>query len=225
MTDYLKTTTLIENILGNPQKDRALACDWGFTGLEFDEQIFPTEIQASTIGAEETTGTYINAKYKNKDKVKLLYEIKKYLVMFTFTWDEGEQTYKLTSNKEIYFGITFNLNSESEQAIVTPLLSWREDYIKKEEEQGEQDIINTTLFSCDLQCREYEYDKRLKNSEQFCFDNRVHHIATYHKEDSPVTPYSEPNTSSAIAYPVFIPSKPSKKIAPPHRRGDCCDDN
>ena len=111
MTDYLKTATLIENILGNPQKDRAIACDWGFTGLEFDEQIFPTEIQASTNGAEETTGTYINAKYKNKDKVKLLYEIKKYFVMFTFTWDEGEQTYKLTSNKEIYFGIPFNLNS------------------------------------------------------------------------------------------------------------------
>jgi hypothetical protein len=80
--------------------------------LDFEEQIFPSQIQVEPQkeGDEPLTGNYINAKYKNKDKVKLLYEVEKYFVMFVFTWSYEFERYELTYSKEIYFGIPFTLS-------------------------------------------------------------------------------------------------------------------
>lgn len=130
--------------------------------MDFEEKIFPEKISVEPLKEGEPTleGNYLNAKYKNKDKVKLLYEVNKYFVMFVLTWSEEFERYELTYNKEIYFGITFNLSEETLDLLRAPLVNWREEQTKKEEEEKKKEIINTTLFSCDLRCSEYEFDKR-----------------------------------------------------------------
>lgn len=141
--------------------------------------------------------------------------------MFVLTWSEEFERYELTYNKEIYFGITFNLSEETLNLLRAPLVDWREEQIKKEEEEKKKEIINTTLFSCDLRCSEYEFDKRQKNYD---ITENYHHIATYHKEDAPVPLYKKDQGVHPIAYPVFVPKEDSfKPVPPPHRRGDICD--
>lgn len=140
--------------------------------------------------------------------------------MFVFTWSYEFERYELTYSKEIYFGIPFTLSQETINSLITPLIPWREEQIRKEEEEKDKDIINTTLFSCDLRCSEYEFDKKQKNCE---ITEDYHHIATYHKEDSPVPLYKDYYWPHPIAYPVFIPSDVKPNPAPPHRRGDDCD--
>lgn len=143
--------------------------------------------------------------------------------MFVFVWSEEFERYELTYNKEIYYGLIYNLPQETIEALTAPLTDWRAGQIRKEEEEKDKDIINTTLFSVILNCSEYDIDKRIRNFD----DNNYHHIATYHKEDSIVPPYTNPMpVAPPIAYPVFIPSNSSQNPAkPPRRRGDINADN
>lgn len=143
--------------------------------------------------------------------------------MFVFVWSEEFERYELTYNKEIYYGLIYNLPQETIEALTAPLTDWRAEQIRKEEEEKDKDIINTTLFSVILNCSEYDIDKRIRNFD----DNNYHHIATYHKEDSIVPPYTNPMpVAPPIAYPVFIPSNSSQNpVKPPRRRGDINADN
>jgi hypothetical protein len=71
-----------------------------------DNSIFPQTIKVlATNGSEEIDGTFMSAKWCSKDKVKLLYNIESYYVMFVFLWDTQFEKYIYEIGKELYFGI------------------------------------------------------------------------------------------------------------------------
>jgi hypothetical protein len=113
------------------------------------------------------------------------------------------------------------------------LLVWREDIEKKENQNKELDIINTTHFSAQLNCNFYEQEKGLTEKERIqrlvkqypcgipMRDGRYYHLATYHIEPNKV-PYchSKDNysTFSPMPYPVFPQTPIPHKV--PIKRGD-----
>ena len=221
--DYRKTATLIQRILGDPQKDMELVCDFGFIGFDFkDLSIFPKtiEIEPKKEEEEKLEGTLLNAKYVDENEVKLLFDVEKYLVMFILTWSPNFERFELTFGRELYFGIKYNLSEEVVSSLSDSLIQWREDFIEAKEKVKDKDIINTTLFSAQLNCKEYEYDNALKHDEHHSHHHGYHHVATYHKEDCIVPEYHNP-CEPPIAYPVFIPAAPPpQKCRKPRRRDD-----
>lgn len=141
--------------------------------------------------------------------------------MYVFQWSKDFERYEFTSGKEVYYGLNYDLSSETVELIIANLPAWREEQIAKEEEAKDKDIINTTFFSCILNCSQYEQLKPKK-----CIypgEEGYHHIATYHIEDEPVPPY-QVQKFPPLAYPFFIPVEPPKTAPKPCRRGDLNDD-
>lgn len=211
---YRKTVTLIQNILGDPQLDRELVPDCGFSGLDFEDlTIFPQEIVLKKDDVVYT-GCLISAKYIDENKVKILYDVDKYLVMLVLKYAESFDKFELISCKELYYGIEYTITEEQLDLITTNLPEWREELIRKEEEeQGE--IINTTYFSAILKCQEYIPNKPARPHHD-CEDMPYVHVGTFHKEKAPVNEYH--NYNPPIAYPVFLREPKRKK--PSKRRDD-----
>lgn len=218
--DYLKTAYLIQQILGDPQDDRELkpCCDYDFYGCDFEEpeKLFPINIETKYQGNEDSIiGVFQNAKYIDKDNIRVLYKIDDYLVVFKVEWDEEFSRYQFLDGKEIYYGVIFKIKySEFDD---TELQSWRQEQIKKEEENNDKDIINTTYFSATLNCCFYEQDKtltektgleRLKLHCDSCCDSQYHHLATHHIEPNKVPCFNPTFTPFPILYPVFLPKPP-----------------
>lgn len=242
--DYLKTALLIQNILGDPQEDRELGyydSRWGrlpdYKGYNFTnaEDYFPATITTD----DNKTGTFMEAKYRNKDIVQFVYNIEGYHVIFQATWNEDNQIYDFSTGREIYYGLEFTLSNNSMVDIALGLETWRAEMIEKEQEAEELDVINTTFFSVKLECAFYEYEKGLTEEEGIrriiakypngipCRDGTFYHLATFHIEPHKVPMYHPHNGKVAFApmpYPVFIPPKVQPEPpAPPQRRGDISD--
>lgn len=195
--DYLKTASLIEQILGDPQEDRELR-EWdnSFSGYDFEnfKEIFPETIEVtSSIIIDNITTNLINVRYRDKDNIKLLYDISKYLVVFSLIWKEEDSNYIISDGKEIYYGIPFKI--ENFEFDSTKLLEWREEQIKKEEESKDIEIINTTYFSAILNCKFYSKDNISYNEgvQRLCAQieedpskTDYAHLSTYHIEPRPV---------------------------------------
>ena len=141
--------------------------------------------------------------------------------MYVFQWSESFERYEFTSGKELYYGLQYDLSSETVDLIIANLPEWRQEQIEKEEEAKSKELINTTFFSCDLRCAQYEYNRKPK--PRHIGEDGYHHIATYHVEDEPVPPYQIP-PMQPMAYPVFIPTEQKPPKPKPRRRGDINED-
>ena len=142
--------------------------------------------------------------------------------MYVFQWTDTFERYEFTIGREIYYGLHYDLNPETVELIIANLPEWREEQIRKEEEAKKKEVINTTYFSAQLNCRAY---KQAKPHKPHCpGENGYHHIATYHYEDEPVPLYQIPQMPP-MAYPCFVPAEPKPKPKPkPRRRGDINED-
>lgn len=238
-TDYLKTAFLIQNVLGDPQKDRELnyynskyGRIPGFSGYNFEqpENYFPEEVVLN----ENHKGAFMDAKYKNKNLIQFLYKTEGYYVLFEAIWNDKEDIYDFSKGIEIYYGIQYELSSDSIVELAVNLEGWRLDMEEKEEKSKDSDVINTTYFSAQLNCDFYEQEKGLTEEEGIkriiaafpngipCSDGSYYHLATFHIEPNKVPCYHPENGKVAFAplpYPVFVPKKSNNSI-PPQRRGD-----
>ena len=236
--DYLKTAFLMQMILGEPHSDRELGyydTKWGrlpgFKGYNFEnpENYFPTTITTT----DEKTGTFMTAKYRNKDLVQLLYNIDNYYIVFNAIWNSDDEVYDFSEGIEVYYGLHYTLSENSKAELAVGLDTWRQEMEDKEKRSEESEVINTTFFSAKLECDFYEWEKGLTEEEGIkriiatfphgvpCHDGSYYHLATYHIEPHKIPCYHPENGKVAFApfpYPVFIP--PIKDKEPPCRRGD-----
>lgn len=262
--DYLKTAYLIQQVLGDPQEDREL-CQYNhrhdqlldFRGFKFDnsEEYLPNSIQvkekiepkeSSTLqvakegeeeGEKKGDGILMEARYRDKDIVQFLYNINGYFVLFEAIFNGI--SYEISCGREIYYGLHFDLSTDSISEIQVGLEEWRKLFERKENCK-ETDVINTTYFSAQLNCDFYEWEKGLTEEEgikriiaQFpdgvpCRGGKLYHLATFHIEPHKVPCYHPENGNFAFApmpYPIFVPKPCHKKPPkPPMRRGDIdCD--
>lgn len=225
--DYLKTLTLIQNVLGDPQKDREIICnDDGFTGYTFDDNsIFPQEIDVlATNGTEPIKGSFLSAKWVSTEKVKFLYKIEDYYVMFIIEWDKNFEKYIYSIGKELYYGIQYTLMETSANEIIEVLNAWKTE--ADENKNADLDVINTTPFSATLSCKYFKAGKIYRGIQSHhnhnCdVEDEYEHIATYHLEPHEVKPAPMPNKPVNLAYPWFIPAPaPHKSVPKPKRRDD-----
>lgn len=225
--DYLKTLTLIQNVLGDPQKDREIIYnDDGFTGYTFDDNsIFPQEIDVlATNGTEPIKGSFLSAKWVSIEKIKFLYKIEDYYVMFIIEWDKNFEKYIYSIGKELYYGIQYTLTEESANAIIEVLNTWKTE--ADENKNSELDVINTTPFSATLSCKYFKagqtYRNLQSNTNHNCdVEGDYQHIATYHIENKQIKPAPMSNKPVNLAYPWFVPA-PAPQCPPPKpkRRDD-----
>lgn len=222
--DYLKTITLIEQILGNPQIDRELLeNDEGFTGFNFkDNSIFPQSIKVYKNNniEEEIDGFLLSAKWASLDVVKFLYKIENYFVLFIFSWDEQFEKFTNDLGYELYYGIQYIMKNNFIEEIVNILSNWRSKR-KDEENENNIEVINTTFFSASLKCDQYK--KNPNTAIRGTFDNLNEdytHILTYHCEPNKIKPYNAPAQQVIPVYPVPVPKGPCKKPPRPPRRRD-----
>lgn len=225
--DYLKTLTLIQNVLGDPQEDRELLFnDDGFTGFAFrDNSIFPREIQVlETNGTEPITGTFLSAKWSSVKKVKLLYKINDYFVMFIIKWDDSFEKYIYDIGEELYFGIQYTLMEGSANEIIDVLNTWKEEVDASK--NSEIEVVNTTPFSASLHCRYYHKSNphivpRPHTNHNCDIEDGFEHIATYHIENKSIKPAPIGDKPVNLAYPWFIPAPaPHAPKLKPKRRDE-----
>lgn len=239
--DYLKTAELIQQLLGNPQEDRAIGCfnpnkpthPTGYMGHSFayPETIFLKEISTSIAGVD---GQFVDAKWRVLDFVQFIYNINGYYVLFSALWNKNMKYYNIKEGREIYYGVPVEMSDFSKKEIAANLKTWRQE-TKDEIEESQADIINTTAFSAKLECQFYEHEKGLTEEEgirrivaQFphgvpCKDGSYYHLATYHIEPNKVPLYHPQNGKTAfmpMPYPVFVPKPCKPKPKPPKRRED-----
>lgn len=203
-----------------------------FKGFNFDNatEYLPKEITTS----ENEKGTFMNGKYRGfGEVVQFLYNINDYYVLFQAIWSEEKKTYKLSSGKEIYYGIPYLLTAESIGTIIAGLESFRNKLLQEAENTEDMDVINTTHFSAILNCDAYERDKTLTEQEGM---NRMfinagieppcrcgdwyYLMGTYHIEPNKVPYYVPPVSSTPLfapmPYPYNVKPKKLKKPSP------CC---
>lgn len=177
----------------------------------------------------------MEAKYKNKDCIQVLYNINNYYVIISLKWDDEEKLYKVSNGKEMYYNLLFIISENSKTQLAAAPLNWREEMIRKEEESKDADVINTTYFSVKLNCDFYEYERGLTEAEGWkrielqyakapVESHKIQHLLTYHIEPEKV-PYEDLRHTFSpmpILYPVYIPRpcppKPPKDY--PQRRDD-----
>lgn len=241
--DYLKTALLMQRILGDPQDDRELGyynSSWGrvpgYKGYNFEN---PGEYFPETITTEKNTGTFKEAKYRNKDIVQFIYDIEGYFVLFNAVYDQDDGVFDFSEGREIYYGLKYTLSDDSMVELAVGLESWRLEMIAHEEDSKDLEVINTTYFSAKLECDFYEWEKGLTEEEGIkrmiaffpngipCKDGTYYHLATFHIEPHKVPCYHPENGKVAFApmpYPVFIPPRCKKDLPRlPRRRGDICE--
>lgn len=239
--DYLKTVSLIENIIGDPQEDRKLnwynckcGCIDNFYGYFFydHEKYFPNETKI-IFNEKEETGRFFEAKFRNSDFVQFIYEVNNYLILFNAVYNKDKDEYTISEGVEIFYKEDATLLQDDINVIKENLLLWREMILEKEKQ--EIDIINTTYFSAQLNCDFYEWEKGLTESEGIrriiaeypdgiqLKDGSYYHLATYHIEAGKIPCYHPQNGKVAFApfpYPVYCPTPCKPMPRPPRRRGD-----
>ena len=223
--------------MGDPQVDYEVKeFDCGYGGRPFEDiSFFPETIQLKDSKDVDCTGTLMEAKYKNKDFIQVLYNVDGYYVMIGLKWNEETQLYTVSEGRELYYDLIYTISLDSQSSLAAAPIEWREEMIRREEETKDADVINTTYFSAGLRCDFYEYEKGLTEEEgwrrielQYAKEPvdascGIEHLLTYHIEPKRV-PYEDLRHSFApmpVLYPVFIPKKPCPPPKyPPRRRDD-----
>lgn len=238
--DYLKTAKLIQNVLGAPCDNYEIS-SLPFKIPEFEgitienwKEYFPETITTKN----DKIGYFYMAKYQyskcccKNTCIKFIYIIDKFYVIFTAIYDEDTKKFNISLGKEICYGITCEIANDLE-LLQNGLMVLLEDIKKKE--AIPKDIINTTAFSAQLDCKYYEWEKGLDYNEGIkriiakypdgipigpC--GELYHLATYHIENHCIPCYHPENGHPVFApmpYPVYIPS-PCKKEKQHHTRDE-----
>lgn len=225
--DALKTAYLIQQILGEPNIDCEV-CEWehSFVGHDFDDiTIFPETIVAYDVNNVEKTGTLMKAKYRDKNHIKVLYNIEGYYVMFALRWNIHDSVYKVSAGREIYYNLIYSLSLDSAADLAAAPLEWREEMERKEEESKDADVINTTYFGAALTCDFYEWQRGLSEEEgwrriELQYRDRevpdeLQHLVTYHIEPDkvPFNNLAHTFVPMPALYPLWLPKPP---CPPPH---------
>lgn len=233
-SDYLKTAQLIQNVLGAPCDSYEISSlpfvIPNFEGITIEnwQDYFP-EIITTT---NNNTGYFYMAKYQYskcgcKDNyIKFIYIVNKYYILFTAVYNEETKEFDASAGKDICYGSTCEIASDLELLQIGLLTLW-EDI--QEEANKPKDVINTTAFSAQLDCKYYEWEKGLDYNEGIkrivaqypdgvpigpC--GELYHLATYHIENQCVPCYHPEN-----GHPVFIPM-PYPLYVPPKKNNCNC---
>lgn len=219
--DYLKTAQLIQNVLGEPNKDFELCCsqhpipDFEGTIIENYEEYFPKTV----VNSKGKEGTFFAAKFIDSKNINFVYIFNGYYVLFKAIFNEETLEFDIQKGIEVCYKIEFEI-AEDLELLQLGLLSFKEDL--ENIENTETDVINTTAFSADLNCKFYEWEKGLDyyegirriiakypNGIPLGDDGEYYHLATYHKEKDKVPCYTLPNkpTFMPMPYPVYYPPK------------------
>lgn len=226
-TDYLRTATLIQNIIGNPQEDYAMTSQGG-KRIENDKDYFPAEIQINNL-----QGNFVAAYWGNINHIEFFYEVGGYHVKFIADWDKPNKKFVIPTGKELYYHADFKLSSTDETSIAAKLAEWRTEALEKDKED-KGTVINTTYFSPRIECDFYEWEKGLTEDEGIrriiarypngvpFGDGTYYHLATFHYEPTGIPCYHPENGRVAFApMPYFVCPPPPKKCKPkPIKRGD-----
>jgi hypothetical protein len=226
--DYLKAASLIENLLGNPNKD--LELKWykskyfprplpNFEGFDLENYAdYFTFDMAATIQDKKESGSIKEVKYHNKDFIQFLCDFEDYLAIITAIWNDKTNEYDISEGKEIFYHLKYTLTDETVENFQINLLVWREDMEKKEKDGKELDLINTTYFTAELDCQFYEFNKEKKRPEDY---PHLHHVATYHIEPHKVKEMEQPK-EIPTGFPCVLPPYPvpTEFREKPIRRGD-----
>lgn len=225
--DALKTAYLIQQILGEPNIDYEVCEDeCSFVGHDFEDiTIFPETITAIDAKDNEVTGTRMAAKYRDKDHIKVLYNVDGYYVMFELKWNKDDSAYKESSGREIYYNLLYTLSLSSAAELIAAPLDWRAEMERKEEESKDADVINTTYFSASLNCDFYEWQRGLTEEQGWrriemqykdaTVPDEIQHLVTYHIEPHQVPFNNLAHTFAPMPalYPLYLPKPP---CPPPH---------
>lgn len=231
-TDYLKTAKLIQNILGSPCDSYEISSlpftipDFCGTTIENWKDYFPETI----ITKKDKIGSFYMAKYQYskcccKDNyIKFIYIVDKFYVLFTAIYNEKTNQFNISAGKDIYYGITCEIAKDLE-ILQLGLLKLKEDI--EQMENKDKDIINTSAFSAQLNCKFYEWKKGLDYNEGIKRINieypdgipldscgNFYHLATYHIEDKCIPcyhPKKEHPIFAPMPYPVFISNSCKKE--------------
>lgn len=235
--DYLKTATLIQNIIGNPQQDELLIDYKDYTPPALYGQDFlnPSTIFPQTlILLDSTELTYEESKWQTLDLAQVLYSSPDYKIVFPIMWDHETRTYKIIDGFDREKEVKFEISDEDKKEICFNLKTWRQE-IKDQIQEGRKDIINTTYFTPRLECFYYEHIKGMSEQQGIeriirrfpkgvpCKDGSFYHLATFHIEQNQVPMYHPENGEVILfpaPYPVFIPKPVKENFPPPKRRGD-----
>lgn len=223
LPDYLKTATLIQNVLGYPADPLELVKIKGFIGtvVENPDSYFPKEIIAN----KDKKGEFFGAKYESETIVNFIYKFDCYFVLYKATYNSETKEFDIPAGKEVYYGVDFTIEKESLDDLQLGLLTLKENIENKECPcSKDKDVINVSAFSAALNCDFYEWEKGLtyeegmrrivmKYPDGIPIDKcgTLYHLATYHIEPSKVPCYHPENGKVAfmpMPYPVYIPEKP-----------------
>lgn len=230
--DYLKTITLVQNILGAPQADYELTNKYitipDFVGfpLVHAEKYLPEEV---VFDNTDKKGKLFLAKFNGINYVNAVYLEFNHYILIQLKYNKDSDLYDLTSCQEAFYGVKYDLNKDSLEEMQLGLIEWREKIINAvmPPPPPRKDVINTTHFSAMLNCDMYEWNKetfeeaveRMKREYPFGIpiDEKGHgfyHIATFHVANGEV-PYSP-----LIQEKPYFPPKPPKPPKPAKRYGD-----
>lgn len=236
--DYLKTITLMQKVLGCPQRDYELISKYitipEFIGFPImhQEKYFPKTV---TFDNSDDEGKLFMARFNGINFVNVVYISKKYYILIQLKYDKESELYELKSCKEAFYKTEYTLNKKSLETIQLNLVDWREQAINAvapPPPQIKPDLINTTHFSASLNCELYDYNnKKFEDSIKELLkkyphgipisddDRELYHIATYHCEPYHV-PFSPLIDNEKCPPPMpYFPPKPDCKT-PPKRRDD-----
>ena len=230
--DYLKTITLLQRVLGDPQVDYELTCRRfdipgfiGFNLYEWDKYL------PQSVDFIDNRGKVIffAAKFNGINNVNIVYKNDKYYILIKFKFNTENSEYELFSCKEAFYKVPFELVEESIKTIQKGLLEWRNMIIDKPAPPPppKREIINTTHFSALLNCDIYNWNKKdyeTSLKQLVCkYPNGIpmsddensdyYHIATFHIENHRV-PYPPLDLTIGV---VDKPCKPHESV---RRRGD-----
>lgn len=74
--------------------------------------------------------------------------------MFVFNYSTEFEKFETSIGKELYYGIQYELKSDSIETIQEVLATWRSEL--EENKRTDIDVINTTPFSVILNCCHYD---------------------------------------------------------------------
>ncbi len=136
-------------------------------------------------------------------------KVENYFVLFILEWDSNFEKWTTNTGKELIYGINYELSDAALESLQEVLTTWRTSFIT-EKEESTADIINTTPFSAILRCKYFDPIKNKIPKNNYVNHNvgeGYRHIATYHKEDTPVMEAYDTRTMVGY-YPWFVPAPP-----------------
>lgn len=198
--DYLKTAQLISEVLGGP------ACSVeihsgnipkfkNYVGTVIVEPLdyFPKEIMLET----KEKGIFYQAKFVTFNCVQFIYIINNEYVLFSANYDYDSKDFIISKGYTEKGLCKYNISNDDIITLQSSLIDWREEM--KEIPFEVPDVINTSAFQAQLNCKFYEQEKGLQYEDGIKrlmlkypygipIDDKgaLYHIGTYHAEPYPI---------------------------------------